>query len=259
MKRILISLLLISVTLGLYAQFEAEVLATKKGVPIKPIAGDWAIGIDATPFFQYAGNLFSNGNPYYPSFGFTAQAPGSIFGKYKASETTTYRASILIGYSNETMKDGNVTDPDIVDKATTSALTLGLSAGIEKHREIFGRLSGYFGAQALIRSDPYFSAGFPFNYYGKLNYKDGVDSDNDYVESGGSTITVAAGGFVGVEFYIAPRIALMGEYGYYLSFLTQGQRMAKPATGTETIVDYGSSGFEAMPMSSGNLVLLFYF
>jgi hypothetical protein len=261
MKKIFISVLLLIVTVGIYAQSETEVLKTKRGVPIIPAVGDFAIGIDATPFFQFAGNLFSNSNPYYPSFGFTAQAPGSIFGKYKASATTTYRATLLIGYTSETIKEGNSTDPDVIDKMNASALSIGLSAGIEKHREIFGRLSGYFGAQAGVRNDPW---AFYDNtegryYYGKFSFKDGNDSNNDYTESGGSKISVSAGGFLGVEFYIAPRIALAGEYGYYLNFYSQGKRVAKPASGTETIIDYGNGGFEAMPAASGNLVLLFYF
>jgi len=68
-----------------------------------------------------------------------------------------------------------------------------------------------------------------------------------------------AGGFVGVEFYIAPRIALSGEFAYSLSFYTQGKRTGKPATGSETTVSYGGGGFEFMPTSSGSLVVLFYF
>ncbi|MBR9831853.1 hypothetical protein GYB57_06890 [bacterium] len=38
-----------------------EVLTSKKGVPILPEAGDYAIGVDATLFLDYTGNLF-NGN-----------------------------------------------------------------------------------------------------------------------------------------------------------------------------------------------------
>ena len=257
MRKLLISLVLVTATLGIYAQSEAEVLKTKKGVPIKPGVGDFAIGIDATPFFQYFGNLFSGNNPYYPYFGFTAQAPGSIFGKYKASATTTYRASLLIGYSTGTDKSQNFIDPDQDDKTTTSALTIGLFGGIEKHRDFFGRLSGYYGAQAGIGKDPYFDAAN--SYYGQLSYKDGNDSNNDYKVTGGSTYYVQAGGFAGVEFYIAPRLALMGEFGYYLTFYSEGKRINKPATGAETTISSGGGGFDMMPANSGNLVLLFYF
>lgn len=256
MKRIALILIMLAAVIITQAQ-DTDVLKTKKGTPIKPGVGDYAIGIDATPFFRYAGNMFSGSNPYFPSFGFTAQSPGAIFGKYKVSETTTYRGSILIGYSNETDKSANATDATQTDKTSTSALTVGLNAGIEKHREVFGRLSGYCGAQAGIRKNPYYSA---FNnYYGMLNYKDANDSNNDYKETGGSTYTISVGGFAGAEFYVAPRIALMGEFGYYLSVFTQGKRIGKPASGSETTIDLGSSGFDFMPVASGNLILLFYF
>ncbi|MBL7111342.1 MAG: hypothetical protein ISS19_05310 [Bacteroidales bacterium] len=68
-----------------------------------------------------------------------------------------------------------------------------------------------------------------------------------------------AGGFVGVEFFFAPRMALAGEFGYDLLFYTQGDRKYVPETGTENITDYGSTGVELAPTASGNLQLLFYF
>jgi hypothetical protein len=256
MKKFLIFSLLVAVAHGVYAQEETEILKTRKGVPIIPSPGGIAFGIDATPFFRYAGNIFSGNNPYFPTFGFTAQEPGSIFVKYKATNSITYRAAVLIGYSNETDKSQNIINPDQEDKTTYSALCIGLTAGIEKHREFFGRLSGYFGAEAGIRNDPYYiSAG----NYGSLNFKDGNDKNNDYKEVGGNTLSIFAGGFTGVEFYFAPRVALMGEIGYYLDFYYQGKRTYKPASGTDNTINYGSSGFDFMPVPGGNLVLLFYF
>jgi len=255
MKKILIFLLLITIIPGIYAQEETEVLKTKKGVPILPVAGDFAIGIDATPFFRYVGNLFSGSNPYYPSFGFTAQNPGSIFFKYKASASTTYRAALLIGFTSETTKSENLVDEDVLDKYSSTAVTVGLTGGFEKHREFFGRLSGYFGAEAGVRNDPYYTSG----YYGQFSFQDGNNSDNDYKETGGNTLSFCVGGLAGVEFYFAPRIALMGEFGYYVSYYTQMKRTYKPATGDEDVIFYGGSGFEFMPYPSGSLILLFYF
>ncbi len=255
---ILLSALLICLT-AIQAQMEDpedEVLRTKKGVPILPQTGDWAIGIDATPFFRYIGNFFTtNNNPYYPVFGFTAQVPGTIFAKYKVSATTTYRGALLIGASNETNKSQNVTDPDLVDKTTTSALTIGLLGGIQKNRQVFGRLVGFYGVQAGIMKDPY-NAG---TYLGKLSFKDANDSNNNYKNVGGSTYSIMAGGFVGVEFYFAPNMALAGEFGYNINFYTQGKRQYVPESGTETTTDYGGSGVELAPSASGNLQLLFYF
>ena len=48
-------------------------LTSKKGFPILPETGDYSIGIDATPFLQYFGQIFSNGrchcaNMEFPQF-----------------------------------------------------------------------------------------------------------------------------------------------------------------------------------------------
>ena len=198
---------------------------------------------------------------YFSYFGFTAQAPGSIFAKYVASENTIYRATLLLGYSYEKVKMENFANPDIPDVLNTNALHIGLSAGIEKHLDVFGRLSGYIGAQAGISNEPY---SFYHNdtrrtYNGNFSFTDAENSDFNYYEKGGSIMSVFAGGILGVEFFIAPRVSLTGEFGYNLSFFVQSDRIGKPANDDEYTVEYGGSGFDLMPFSSGNLVLLFYF
>jgi hypothetical protein len=260
MKKLLICIpvfLMCAMLLEVQAQDpEDDILRTKKGVPILPQAGDWAIGIDASPFFHYFGNFFTNNNnPYSPAFGFTAQTPGAIYGKYKVSDRTTYRGALLIGISNEISKSPNAVDPDQVNKTITSAVSVGLIGGLQFNRQVFGRLIGIYGIQAGVLAEPY-DAG---TYMGKLSYKDGNDSDNNFKRTGGNTYSFLAGGFIGVEFFIAPRIALAGEFSYDVRFYTQGKRKYVPETGTETTTDYGEMGLELAPGESGNLQLLFYF
>lgn len=233
-----------------------QLLRTKKGVPVLPKAGDWALGIDATPFFRYFGNLVNNaGNPYIPSFGFTAQNPGTIYGKYKISESTTLRGNLLLGITNDVTKSQNGTNPDQVDKTIVSAIDIGLIGGIERSRKVFGRLAGYYGVQAGILKEP-FNAG---TFIGKRSFKDANDSDNNFHISGGNTYSILGGGFAGVEFFIAPRIALAGEFNYNLRLYTQTERKNIDAAGTENILDYGGRGVELAPAQSGNLQLLLYF
>ena len=135
------------------------------------------------------------------------------------------------------------------------ALSIGLVGGIQKNRQIFGRLVGIYGVQAGFMRDPY-NAG---TYMGKLSFKDAYDSDNNYKRSGGNTYSAMLGGFVGVEFFFAPRLALAGEFAYNVLFYTQGERKNIPETGDETIMDYGEIGVEFAPSQSGNLQLLIYF
>lgn len=265
MKRnlVILSLAIVSVTLSL-AQEETtdtpEVLTTKRGVPILPKMGDWAIGIDATPMFRYVGNIFSMaGNTYDPDFGFTAQTPGSISFKYMSSSKTAYRGSLLIGVTTEFYKEPNTTDADEMDKATVSALSLGLIGGIENRSISLGRLVGLYGFQAGIIKTPYTSYYNGEEYVGKLSYKDGVESDYDFKEVGGNTWSLLAGGFVGIEFYFAPKMSLAGEFGYDLMLSKKGDRVTKPAVGDDVTEEYGNTAITLQPSASGNLILLFYF
>ena len=260
MKRLLLIILIAGSGLGLcFSQEQTEeVLTNKKGVPVLPVAGNWAIGIDATPLFQFAGNIFSfYGNEYVPTFGFTAQTPGAIFGKYKVSENTAYRGALLIGVSNKTRNIANPADENKPSKEAHTAIHLGIIAGIEKNRTVFGRMVGIYGAQVGLLKEPYYDD--DSEMYGKLTFKDAENSDNDYVETGGNTFGIMAGGFVGIEYFIVPRVALAGEFGLQLKITTQQKRTLKPGVGSNTTLDYGGYGVELAPSQSGNLQLLFYF
>ena len=80
MKKVIFTLM---IALFAVAAVTAQDLTSKKGVPILPEKGDYAIGVDAIPFFQYVGNMF-NANAFNPgpAFNFTAPTPFIIYGKY---------------------------------------------------------------------------------------------------------------------------------------------------------------------------------
>ncbi len=233
---------------------ETEKLTSKKGVPILPETGDWALGLDANPFFLYFGNLMNMyGNTYSPQFGFTAQNPGSIHVKYQTTSKTAYRAIILIGASTETDKDQPTTG-DTPDKEIYSALAIGIHLGIEKSQSVRGRLLGYYGGMVGITKTPYNDG---FNV-GRYSYVDANNSDADYQLVGGNTITVSAGGFVGVEYFFAPKLSIGGEFGVNLSAGMQGKRIQKSEIADDVTVDYGSSEISLANGASGNLVLRIY-
>lgn len=253
MKRIILFAVIIVTGFSFcFGQEETEeVLKSKKGIPILPPTGSWAIGIDASPIFRYVGNIFStNVNSYVPSFGFTAQTPGAIYVKHKITPTKTYRFVLLIGVSNETVnEDDNI-------KRIYSAIQLGLTAGVEKSKELFGRMVGVYGLQAGVMKTPYNIGG---GHYGKLNYKNSLPGATQYIETGGNTFGVVLGGFVGIEYFIAPRVALAGEFGLDLVGYLNQKREYQPSPGTNITQDYGGSGVQLSPTQSGNLQLLFYF
>jgi hypothetical protein len=160
-----------------YAGFiSAQDLTSKKGFPILPEAGDWAIGIDANPFLNYAGNFFGKGGSVAVTSGtvqtashYTNQAPTwnfiannfNISGKKMIDANTAYRAALRIGFNNVTKKN-QVTDRSITTAPVYPAVpfrientwkqtytNIGISLGMEK-RKGKNRLQGIYGAEAGI-------------------------------------------------------------------------------------------------------------
>ncbi len=182
-KLIAITYLVLTVTFS-----NAQDLTSKKGSPILPEAGDWGIGLDATPFFNYAGNFFGKGGATTVTTGsvqtashYTNQAPTwnflannfSIAGKKFITAKTAYRATVRLGFNKTTTKN------QVVDRSITAApvypavpfkienswkqsyTNVGLSFGIEKRRGKT-RLQGFYGVEGGIS----FSSGKNVYKYG---------------------------------------------------------------------------------------------
>ena len=263
---ILLALALICFT----AISQDQKLTNKKGIPILPESGDWCVSIDATPFLNYFGGFFSDAGATAPYWGFTAQNPSAITGKYVVSNKMAYRATVLVGADRTTSKSTNFTDPDKIDKEIESALSIGLLAGIERYTNVNSRLRGIYGLQAGVEKHPYYGEN-PLYYStlsgtytisGSYNYLNGDDDDFNEKVSGGNTWTLKAGVFVGAEYFFAPKISLSGKFGYGLSFFTQAKQTVTPSE-TSGLDEYeipGSScGISLSPCTSGSLVMSIYF
>lgn len=156
------SFTLLALALGLSNSFAQE-LKSKKEELILPEAGDWGIAIDATPFLNYAGNMFGKTGPNVaPTFNFLTAAQ-TITGRYFADAQTVYRGSLRIGMASATER--NMVTDVLASKALNptangwpgaaamkenvwkqSTNTIGLAAGIEK-RKGKTRLQGYYGGE----------------------------------------------------------------------------------------------------------------
>ena len=158
------SITILAFAFGITGAF-AQDLTSKKGEPILPEAGDWAIGIDATPFLNYAGNFFGKTtNNNAPTFNFFTNNL-TITGKYFEEATTAYRGTLRIGFNSnrerEMVADRMLTGPSftangfptatrmVENSWKTSGLNIGLSAGIEK-RKGKTRLQGFYGGEVGI-------------------------------------------------------------------------------------------------------------
>lgn len=252
------SLTLLALALGLSNSFAQE-LKSKKEEVILPEAGDWAIGIDATPFLNYAGNMFGKtAANVAPTFDFhnTQQI---ITGKYFKDASTAYRGSLRIGMNSNTqramvadrMTPSNTVvtypsqDPMVENTWKASSTDIGLSGGLEM-RKGKTRLQGYYGGEVGLyfgTSKDKFTYGNalstntlnPVNVSGADQFAgsgninaaapiQGIIGDARVTErKNGATIGFGVRGFIGAEFFILPKLSLGGEFGWGLGISSTGK------------------------------------
>ena len=174
-----------------------------------PKSGDISIGFDATPFLEYAGNMFS---------GFSGKntlnlgaGNQTIYGRYYIADDAAVRFNLNV--NNYTDVDKDLVD-DVVDTGTKTVTdeikvkgnSVSLAIGYQKFRGE-GRLRGYYGAQVGYT---YAKAGITDNVYGNAltatNTNGGIPRVLEVNPS--ATSTFGLGGIVGVEYYVAPKICV---------------------------------------------------
>ncbi len=262
MKTTIFTLLILS-TLGVFAQPEPpkqDVLVNKKGVAILPVQGNWGIGISASPFLEYAGNIFTDA--YNPAPVFSSARPGYLYGKYYYRTDLALRATLGIGITNHTEKVENVINNEEYDKYTVSAFDFALSVGFEKYKGFGTRLRGFYGAEIGFEKNPYY--GFwneTGDYgYGKFSYKNIEDDGDSYAYKGGNTYTVGVNGFIGIEYFFAPKLSVSSEFGVVLYGASTGKRKYVPNDGSdENVIDAGGSEFGIRTNTTSLINLNFYF
>lgn len=273
------STLAIALAFGVASAF-AQDLTSKKGEPILPEAGDWAIGIDASPFLRYAGNLFNTAGNAAPTWEHL-NANQTIIGKMFKDEKTAYRAILRIGLNSWTDVQKTAqpvstpptypTLPTMVDdKAKASNTFIGLGAGYEMRRGKT-RLQGYYGADAMFwmssskkkytygnatlspSGTPPVTVGDSHNWNGDAVFGDNITTD-PYGNAArvtewksGSTIGFGVRGFVGAEYFIFPKISIAGEFGWGIGITTG----AKTSTTTESISGTNTSAITVEGGKSG--------
>jgi len=257
------SLTLLAFVLGMSGAF-AQDLTSKKGEPILPEAGDWGLGIDANPFLEYAGNFFGKTTTNVaPTFNFLV--PFQITGRYFKDATTVYRGSVRIGFGTVTERN-MVTDrlaaytnttntyptnaAEVENVWKSSGNVIALSGGLEM-RKGKTRLQGYYGGELGIL---FGSSKDKFEYGNALNSSTttpvGVDlADDAFTGSGniltglnignvpgvdarvierknGSQFGIGLRGFIGVEYFLLPKISLGGEFGWGFMMINNGKSSA---------------------------------
>ncbi len=227
--------LVIALAFGITSAF-AQDLTSKKGEPILPEAGDWSIGIDATPFLTYAGGFLSGAGATAPTMGFFGTS-NAILGKKFIDEKTAYRGGLRLGFGSSKSAVKVATNPattptTYVDDVTkTSGTNIALTAGKE-YRKGKTRLQGYYGAEAGI----FLSTGKTTYTYGNAASTWTIGKPHATEAKIGATFGLGARAFIGAEYFIFPKMAIGGEFGWGLLLTTtgEGQTVSESWDGTKT-------------------------
>jgi hypothetical protein len=243
---------------------------TKSGQQVLPQAGDFAISIDATPILKYAGNVFNgntdNNNTNWFYNGDNIFSAPSIVGKYFLTDNTALRAKLHLGFSSYTDVDlvndvnSTATPPaKVEDKETYKNNGLGLTVGYELRRG-YGRLQGFFGPEVGVGIS---SNSTSWKYGNDLGSK---NPTNRYKKiSSGTTFAANIGGFVGVEYFVAPKISVGAEANLGIGFAstgrgkTESERWTGSAVEGTTIETGGESSIGFKTNYNGNLFVTFHF
>lgn len=284
----------------------AQDLTSRKGETYLPEADDWAISFDAVPFLDFAGG-FMGGNGGAPSLSPVNGMPWNIRGKMFKDEGTAYRGGLRLGF-------GSVTDRELVgdayataapvfpalptlleDEYKASSNNIVLSGGLEMRRGKT-RLQGYYGGELMIgmggNKDTYTyanalaasgtiivtaNAGAETNFGSNLGFTDTYGNQARMTEYKSSGMMIGLRGFIGVEYFIMPKISIGGEFGWGLGFSSFSESMTwesanftgTPSVGSQTIENSkdGSfmidgdinNGLNQVFGSSGSLNIVFHF
>ncbi len=228
--------------INLIEQEETPPLRGKKGQLILPQKGDFNLGVNIIPFFNWFGNSFngSQNNTYASSsrffevFGTTV-----IMGRYMLQDNAALRLNFGINVTSVTnsrfVTFDNSTNPSatVKDTRTTGGGTYAIGMGYEKRRGK-GRIQGYYGIDVLFQLEHI--DGASYTYGNEFSASNSFPSSTDWggnILPGGERIvqdgarmnaSVGVRPFVGLEYFVAPKLSIGGEFGWGLSYSTIAPR-----------------------------------
>jgi len=186
----------------------------------------------------------------------------TIVGKYYVDAQTAYRGLLRIGFNSNSLSQvipednppaGNPPFPTVTDKLSVSSYFIGVGAGIEK-RKGHTRLQGYYGAEVMLwiasggndssmtYGNTYSATATPNSGTGNsqspsfYNFANGTrefytfspipsqpSSGRITKDAPGSVFGLSLQGFIGIEYFIMPKISIGAEYTWGINFWTQGE------------------------------------
>jgi hypothetical protein len=236
MKKVFLLFSACALTATSFAQEPAkEVMKSKRGYVILPQAGDIALGFDAIPVLDFALNAadIMNAGESAEHPGFVSGFNNIIVGKYFLKDNMAIRGRFGINTLKTTTKNygldplapaGQVPENILISTNKLSEEnTYFLAGGIEKRRG-HNRLQGFYGGEVLLG----FNSGSEKNTY-EIEFNQAAFDAGYMAEFGNSrvlsakdgiAVTFGIRGFIGVEYFVAPKISIGAEFGWGLGIIT---------------------------------------
>ena len=241
MKSILKFFIVFSLIMHTVNSNAQEVLTNKNNKVMLPEEGDWSISVDATSFIKFAADLAHIGGqmgaeaPTFDGLNNEAQTY-SISGRQFITSSTAKRFSLRVFVDNTRESvfvnpngfqgdpwPNDVSDNQVKDVKAVSDFMFALGSGIE-YRKGTKRLQGYYGYEGMLAVQG-----------GRTKYNYGNDVDSDGFTShdfdgnigdltrttkitNGINVSLGARAFIGVEYFVIPKISVGGEFGWGLGF-----------------------------------------
>jgi len=247
--------------------FTQAQMTSKKGTPILPEAGDYALGFDATSLTGYAGNLLNGGsNGSLQPLGLAIGAT-TITGKYFVDANKAYRGMLQLDFGSNTVTTptqdrsvGAVSGDMVDDEGKTSNMGITIGGGIEMRRGQ-GRLQGVYGPMAMISLG---SSSTDSTYGNSIDLLP-IGTTRTTTNKQGSTFGIAIGGFAGVEYFFAPKMSIGGEILWTININSTGSSETTTesydgtATTSTTVEGGSSSSFNVGTTPMANININFHF
>lgn len=235
--KILFSAFFLALSFGLSSQNDSIKADSPKNLhSYLPQKGNFAVGADATPVFNYIGNIFNGtldneldlSTPliYFKYYLTDMTALRGVVGVAAGSQqTSTYVRDDAAWYSNP-LSNAQVTD---VKSDITNNIYVSLA-----WQKFIGenRLRGFYGIQVFTnynKDKTNYSYGNPMS---ELNPTPSsaygyIGDERKLTELNQRAIAIGAGGIAGFEYYLMPRLCIGGEVSLNLVYTQDLQRYSK--------------------------------
>lgn len=291
MRKIFIITMLLSSS-AIFAQGNDQI-QNKNGVDIMPVAGEFGIGMNAIPLFNFIGDIFGytgnntalNGNKFVSYF-----AQNTLFGKYMLTNDNAIRAHFRFGtqsvYQMNDIFSDTQNNPDslVSDTYSASSSVFNIGVGYEWRRGKT-RLKGIYGGEVMYRFQGSTSQDYTYgNTFGNGNAAptsttwsgsfaaaEGPLGERILSVNQGNFNGIGVRAFAGIEYYIAPKICFGTEFGWGLlgGFNGEGSVITESwdptANGTGAIIQNETTSGKGRTFAldtdnfGGSLYFMFYF